>query len=138
MDVLGNSIKAELPQLFPSDESSNDSDVNEGTDSDAELFAMNTQKQRINKTERERWLKYKHNEEDIKNYKYDSTRFWETTGRTLFLGHAILYYRMATKHPSEALVERFFSTSGYVTGSRRGKTGLQSMLAISMRSIWKE
>ena len=138
VDLLMESIKTELPQLFPADEPQIEPVANEDEVSDAELIALNTQKQKINKSERERWLDYKHDEEDIKQYKYDSTKFWEKTGRKLFLSHAILYYRVATKHPAEALVERFFSTSKYVTGNKRGKTGLESMRTISMRSIWGE
>ena len=132
VDLLVECIKTELPHLFSVDEPQIEPVANEDEDSDAELIAQNTQKQKINKSERERWLAYKHNEEDIKQYKYDSTEFWEKTGMKLFLAHAILYYRVATKHPSEALVERFFSTSKYVTGNKRGKTGLESMRAISM------
>ena len=55
-----------------------------------------------------RWLDYKHDETRITDYKYDGTPFWETTGRKLFPGLSVIYYRTATKHLSEAMVERFF------------------------------
>ena len=131
-DVL-QGIQDELPELFiQGDEESNST---EG-DSDRELLALSTQKQKVEKGERYLWLKYKHNVSKIGGYKYDSTPFWENTGRKLFPGLCVLYYRTATKHPTEAIVERFFSAAGYITGNRRGATSMESCQAIAMRKIW--
>ena len=135
IDLLLEGIQAELPDLFNQEEE-NDKSI-EG-DSDKELVALSTQKQKVETGERYRWLKYKHDDSKINGYKYDSTPFWEATGRKLFPGLCVLYYRTATKHPTEAIVERFFSASGYITGNRRGATSMESCEAISMRKLWGE
>ena len=138
VDAYLDGLKIEIPEYFPghSGEELQQNDDSVASDSDKELFVRNTQKQRVSNTERQKWLRYKHDAIKLKEYKNNSTPFWESTGRKLFPGHAILYYRFATKHPSECSVERFFSVSGFLTKYKRGRTSMETCKAVTLRHLW--
>ena len=138
VDAYLDGLKIELPDMFlgHSEDKEQQSDESEASDSDKDLFVRNTQRQRVSNTERQKWLKYKHDEIKLREYKNDSTPFWECTGRKLFPGHAILYYRFAPKHPSECSVERFFSVSGFLTKYKRGRTSMETCKAVTLRHLW--
>jgi len=105
-----------------------------GDDSDDGLLQHSFESNAV--PERIRWLKLEHG--NPKKYRLDSTAFWENEGREKFPCHALLYYRLATKHPSEAWAERFFSLAGYITSNRRVRMGIDVCRATVMRSMWQE
>ena len=141
IDDMLEGLKMEFPEMFPGNDESGVDGEAEGeqsrhSDSDEQLIKHRSQALK-GETERERWLKMKMNATEMRSLKFDVTPFWERSGRELFPGLALLYYRTATKHPSEALVERFFSVAGYITAPRRGRAGVQLTKATTMRHLWK-
>jgi len=114
----------------------NGDQLNDNLDSDDELVISRHIDDENMSDERSMWLAMKH--QKAKRWRENSTQFWETEGRRKLPLHAMLYYRMATKHPSEAWAERFFSLAGLVCRSRRGRTGIDSCRAIVMRHLWGE
>ena len=118
------------------EEKANADQLNDNLDSDDELLVSMQNDDDNNSDERSIWLSMKH--AHAKRWRDNSTGFWETDGRKKLPHHALLYYRMATKHPSEAWAERFFSIAGFVCSSRRCNTGLESCRAVVMRHLWGE
>ena len=127
-----------MPDIFPVIETGEEKSVADklsDSDSDENLYSVQSQAMR-KPGERENWIKYKFNKVQLKKLKYDATPFWQEAGKKLFPGLAMLYYRMATKHPSEAQVERFFSVAGFITSDRRARTGVPQTKAVTMRHVW--
>ena len=104
-------------------------------DSDEELYRQQSQKLK-GPNEREKWMSFKLDEASLLKFKYDSTPFWESRGKKLFPLLALRYYRTATKHASEALIERYFSIAGYVTSGCRASMGHKQMTATTIRHLW--
>ena len=138
IDDLVEGLYEEFPDLLSGNEndSENKDDEKKAIDSDDELYILQTQRIR-GPSERVRWLKYKSDPVELRSLKLDSTPFWEGIGKELFPGLGLLYYRTATKHASEALIERFFSAAGYITAARRARAGIALTKATTMRHLWK-
>ena len=136
-DLLDGLIE-EFPEMRSESKSADEMvSPEKSVDSDEDLFKAQSHRLR-GTTELKQWLKYNHDASALKDLKFDSTPFWESSGRKLFPGLALLYYRFATKHASEAMIERFFSLAGYITSGRRANTGVQLAKATTMRHLWKE
>ena len=83
----------------------------------------------------------KHEIKNVKKYKDDSTEFWETYGCKLSFEKkllAFIYYKVAPVTPSEALVERFYSITGFIWDNRRYNLNSHNVLCVTMKHlIWK-